>query len=197
MIRIFLIITFLLSLSVTAFAETSPRHGYVNNPQSRTYLCSSKGGNLNKMCGPVQYEPQSIEGPKGFPTEGPKDGEIASAGNSSFSQLNEQSATRWHKVDVASGQNTFSWLLTALHATSSWQFFITKQDWDQNSPLTRADFDLVPFCERLDNGQNPTNNVDITCNVPKRSGYQVILAVWTISNTPNAFYQVIDANMKH
>ncbi|MFV9997313.1 MAG: lytic polysaccharide monooxygenase [Arsenophonus endosymbiont of Dermacentor nuttalli] len=36
----------------------------------------------------------------------------------------------------------------------------------------------------------------IDCNVPYRTGYQVILGVWTIYDTGNAFYQVIDANMK-
>ncbi|WP_336845300.1 lytic polysaccharide monooxygenase [Providencia rettgeri] len=49
------------------------------------------GKNLNKGCGPVQYEPQSVKGPKGFPEMGPKNGEIASGGNPNFSQLNEQS----------------------------------------------------------------------------------------------------------
>ena len=34
-----------------------------------------------------------------------------------------------------------------------------------------------------------------TCNVPNRSGYQVILAVWDIGDTANAFYNVIDVNM--
>ncbi|MGV2805610.1 chitin-binding protein, partial [Clostridium perfringens] len=32
------------------------------------------------------------------------------------------------------------------------------------------------------------------CNVPSRTGYQVILAVWEIADTGNAFYNVIDVN---
>lgn len=187
----------MLFLSMSALADNNVlRHGYIDNPPSRAFLCSSMGGNLNKMCGAVQYEPQSVEGPKGFPERGPKDGQIASGGNANFSQLNEQSNSRWHKVNVSSGKNVFSWILTASHRTTSWQFFITKQNWDPNKPLTRNDFDLKPFCEQQDRGNVPKNNVRIECNIPKRTGYQIILGVWTIADTANAFYQVIDANMK-
>ncbi|MEX6377629.1 MULTISPECIES: lytic polysaccharide monooxygenase [Providencia] len=185
-----------LSISTTTLAyDTTSRHGYIDNPPSRAYLCSSMGNNLNKMCGAVQYEPQSVEGAKGFPDSGPRDGEIASGGNANFSTLNEQTAQRWHKVDIRSGRYIFSWSLTAPHRTTSWQFFITKPDWQQNKPLTRADFDLKPFCEQYDNGNIPINRVKIDCNIPERTGYQVILGVWTIADTSNAFYQVIDANM--
>lgn len=48
----------------TASAEVTLKHGYIDIPPSRAFLCSSKGGNLNKNCGPIQYEPQSIEGIK-------------------------------------------------------------------------------------------------------------------------------------
>lgn len=35
----------------------------------------------------------------------------------------------------------------------------------------------------------------IECDVPKRSGYQIILGLWTIADTDSAFYQVIDVNI--
>lgn len=177
----------------TASADVTLKHGYIDVPPSRAFLCSSKGNNLNKDCGPVQYEPQSIEGPKGFPKEGPVDGQIASGGKAKFHKLNEQSIDRWHKVKMKSGENTFKWTLTAKHSTASWRFFITQSGWDVNKPLTRADFDLTPFCQRVDNGEIPTATVALNCNVPKRSGYHVILGVWDIADTGNAFYQVIDA----
>ncbi|MCF1868802.1 MULTISPECIES: lytic polysaccharide monooxygenase [Enterobacterales] len=180
----------------TALADVTLKHGYIDKPPSRAFLCSSKGQNLNKNCGPVQYEPQSVEGLKGFPNDGPKDGEIASGGNAAFSALNEQSADRWHKVAMKSGENTFKWTLTAKHSTASWKFFITKPEWDMNKPLTRADFDLTPFCQQDDNGKIPTATVELNCNIPERSGYQVILGVWNIADTANAFYQVIDAEFK-
>ncbi|MCS3431202.1 lytic polysaccharide monooxygenase [Klebsiella sp. BIGb0407] len=185
----------LLATSVHVFAESTPRHGYIDSPPSRAFLCSSSGGNLNKECGLVQYEPQSVEGPKGFPEKGPADGQIPGAGRAKFAQLNEQTPVRWHKIALNSGENTFNWTLTAAHSTTSWRFFITNQNWDPNKPLTRADFDLTPFCEQFDNGKVPASKVSINCDVPKRTGYQVILGVWDIADTGNAFYQVIDADM--
>lgn len=184
-----------LMTSINAFADTSTRHGYITSPSSRAFLCSSMGGNKNQSCGPVQYEPQSVEGRKGFPAAGPADGSLASGGNPRFKALNEQSQTRWEKVKVKSGKNVFSWTITARHSTTSWRYFITKQDWNPNKPLIRADFDLNPFCEQYDNGKIPGDKVTITCDIPERNGYQVILAVWDIADTGNAFYQVIDANM--
>ncbi|NBN05080.1 MULTISPECIES: lytic polysaccharide monooxygenase [Proteus] len=180
----------------TASADVTLKHGYIDVPPSRAFLCSSKGNNLNKNCGSIQYEPQSIEGPNKFPQEGPVDGKIASGGNAAFSELNEQSADRWHKVAMKSGENTFKWTLTAKHSTKSWRFFITKPGWDVNKPLTRDDFDLTPFCQQNDNGEIPKETVEINCNIPERSGYQVILGVWDIADTKNAFYQVIDAEFK-
>ncbi|AOM40591.1 lytic polysaccharide monooxygenase [Xenorhabdus hominickii] len=181
------------TIPLSSTAEPNSRHGYIESPPSRALLCTKK---INKNCGLIMYEPQSIEGPKGFPEGGPPDGKIASGGVDQFNQLNEQSADRWHHISINKGSNDFKWTLTAQHSTTSWQFFITKPDWDPNKPLTRAQFDLTPFCERLDNGKIPTKNVTLTCDVPERSGYHVILGVWTIADTNNAFYQVVDADIK-
>jgi hypothetical protein len=44
----------------------------------------------------------------------------------------------------------FRWRFTAAHRTpgdpTGFQYFITKQNWDPNQPLTRAQLDLNPFC---------------------------------------------------
>lgn len=191
----YILTSLILIISTCVFADIAPRHGFIQSPPSRAFLCSNLGKNLNKMCGQVQYEPQSVEGLKGFPEKGPADGKLASGGNASFNALNQQSPDRWYKSKVNSGMNTFIWTLTAPHRTTSWRFFITKQDWDPNTSLERSDFDLKPFCERFDNGKVPTKKIEISCNVPERKGYQVILGVWDIDDTGNAFYQVIDANM--
>ncbi|MFC7680892.1 lytic polysaccharide monooxygenase [Paenibacillus sp. GCM10028914] len=171
-------------------AEKASAHGYVDSPGSRAILC--KNGQ-NTDCGAIVYEPQSLEAPKGFPAAGPADGKIASAGGI-FPKLDEQSATRWAKVNMSSGQNTFTWKLTARHATTSWKYYITKQDWNPNAPLTRDSFDLTPFCSVNHGGTQPPAEYTDTCNVPQRTGYHVILAVWEIADTPNAFYNVIDVN---
>ncbi|MDR0267417.1 lytic polysaccharide monooxygenase [Paenibacillus sp.] len=171
-------------------ADRASAHGYVQSPGSRAYLCKT-GDNTN--CGPIMYEPQSLEAPKGFPAAGPADGKIASA-NGAFPELDAQSATRWTKVSMSPGTNNFTWTLTARHSTTNWKYYITKQNWDPNAPLTRDSFDLTPFCTVNYNGAQPPATYSDTCTVPNRTGYQVILAVWEIADTPNAFYNVIDVD---
>ncbi|MCZ8523899.1 lytic polysaccharide monooxygenase [Paenibacillus mucilaginosus] len=171
------------------FGDRASAHGYIDNPSSRAALCAS---GTNKNCGLIIYEPYSLEAAKGFPAAGPADGKIASA-NGLFAPLDEQSASRWTKVNVKPGPTTFHWTLKVPHATASWKYYMTKQDWNPNAALTRASFDLTPFCNVPYRGQ-PGNSYSDTCNIPARTGYQVILAVWEISDTGNAFYNVIDVN---
>jgi chitin-binding protein len=186
----FLAVMLLLSLFMMLFPAKSFSHGYIEGPASRAALCKS---GQNTDCGAIIYEPQSLEAPKGFPTTGPADGKIASA-NGAFPKLDEQSATRWTKVNISAGQNTFNWKLTAAHATTSWKYYITKANWNPNAALTRSSFDLTPFCSVNYGGARPPFTYSDTCNVPARSGYHVILAVWEIADTANAFYNVIDVN---
>lgn len=169
------------------FSSTASAHGFVSKPESRGLLCKT-GANIN--CGGVQYEPQSLEAPGNFPIGGPADGQIAGA--NTFPKLDEQTKYRWTKVPMKSGANTFEWTLTGAHATAKWDYYITKQGWNPDQPLIRADLEL--FCSINDGGKKPSSSVKHNCTIPERSGYQVILAVWSIADTANAFYNVIDAN---
>ncbi|WP_235190080.1 lytic polysaccharide monooxygenase [Bacillus gaemokensis] len=181
----------MVSLVSFGFAQKASAHGYVESPASRSYLCK-QGVNLN--CGPIQYEPQSVEGPGLFPQLGPSDGKIAGAGH--FPDLDVQTVDRWKKVTLSGGKNKFQWKLTAPHSTKEWKYYITKKDWNPNKPLTRFDLDLVPFYVKNDGGVRPGTTVIHEANVPTdRSGYHLILAVWEIADTGNAFYQVIDVNL--
>lgn len=182
----------ILSLNVFLIAPAGA-HGYITSPASRTFLCNKK---INTGCGAIANEPQSVEGLKGFPASGPSDGTLASGGNSRFPELNQQSLTRWNKVNLPAGNTTFNWTLTATHRTTSWRYFITKPGWNAASPLSRDAFDLTPFCEINANGAVPSTSVSHTCRLPAdRTGYHVILAVWDIADTSNAFYQAIDVNI--
>lgn len=164
-------------------------HGYVEFPESRSYYCKKI---VNTDCGPVQYEPQSIEGPKGFPQYGPQDGKIASAGISDFAPLDVQTVDRWQRVIPDSRDVIFRWKLTARHKTTKWEYFITKTDWNPNTQLSRDQFELTPFC-KFERVEFPAEIVEHGCKLPKnRHGYHVVLAIWTIDDTPNAFYQAID-----
>ncbi len=146
-------------------------------------------------CGDIQYEPQSVEGPKGFPQAGPADGQICSAGHANFAQLDDPRGGTWPAASVPSGQGyDFTWTFTAIHATTSFRYFITKSGHDPAKPLTRADLDPQPFLEVDLGGQRPTNPTSHHGTLPVRSGRQLILAVWDIADTGNAFYSCDDVD---
>lgn len=179
----------ILGISTVTQADFASAHGYVETLKSRALLCKEQ---VNTNCGSVVYEPQSLEGPKGFPGASIADGKIASAGGLFGGKLDEQTATRWSKNNISSGSQTFTWKLSARHATAKWHYYITKPNWDPNKPLTRDQFELVPFYEQHDGGARPGEKVSHNVTVPQRTGYHVILAVWDVSDTTNAFYNVID-----
>ncbi len=181
----------LLTLSMQQF---SAAHGYVSSPEARGYACKT-GKNVN--CGSVQWEPQSLEAPDGFPEAGPADGKIASAAQVSFSPLDEQTSIRWHKHAVRSGVVPFTWTFTANHVSRNWRYYITKPNWNANSVLTRNSFDLTPFCTESGNMVRPPMNVTHDCRLPAdRTGHHIVLAVWEVGDTVNSFYNVIDLNIE-
>lgn len=167
-------------------------HGYATI--SRNFLCVD---GRNFQCGNIIYEPQSLEAPKGFPGAGPVDGQIASAGIGRFSELDEQTRDRWLKTSVQAGAGLdFTWRFTANHRTTGFEYFITKDDWDPNMPLTRAQFDLNPFCAVPFGGAKPNFEGEThSCTLPStKDGYHVILAVWIVDDTAAAFYNMNDVD---
>lgn len=184
-----------LAVSTLLVSGGALAHGFISEPASRDTLCQ-KG--LNKDCGGAQWEPQSVgESPKGFPAAGlPPDGKLVSGNGASErlgATLNIQTADKWYKHKMHAGKNDFTWHFTARHRTASYKYFITKQNWNPNQPLTRASFELTPFCVVPGfNELPPAADVTHNCNVPERSGYQVIYASWEVADTANSFYKVID-----
>ncbi|MCZ0752298.1 N-acetylglucosamine-binding protein GbpA [Aeromonas enteropelogenes] len=168
-------------------------HGYISQPESRNALCKTGG---NSQCGAVQWEPQSLEASSGFPDGGPADGQIAAAGHPQFGELNAQTSDRWTRRDVQAGPFAISWTFTANHVTRNWRYYLTKQDWNPNQPLTRDAFELTPFCVIDGNMVQPPKQVTHQCILPERTGYQIILGVWEVGDTANSFYNLIDANFK-
>lgn len=190
----------LIALALLSVSGASFGHGYVSAyengvAEGRAALCkfpTSDTNEKNTNCGAIQYEPQSVEGPDGFPETGPRDGKIASAQTSLAAALDEQTADRWVKRPIKSGSQYFEWTFTANHVTKDWKYYITKADWNPNQPLARSSFDLTPFCV-VDGGMvQPPKRVSHLCSVPEREGYQVILAVWDVGDTAASFYNVID-----
>ncbi|MEU6814847.1 lytic polysaccharide monooxygenase [Streptomyces sp. NPDC046860] len=169
-------------------------HGYTDLPVSRQKLCQN--GSVTN-CGDIQWEPQSVEGPKGFPGSGPGDGQLCGGGNSRFGQLNAPntpSGGAWPTTRVTGGQSyTFRWQFTAMHATSDFTYYVTKQGWNQNHALARSDLNLTPFLTVPYNGQRPPSTLSHSGTLPRGlSGHHVILAVWNVADTTNAFYACSD-----
>lgn len=174
-----------------AFAA-QPRHGYVGNDESDVTARQAMDGNTG--LGAIEWEPQSLEAPKGFPEGGPEDGKIASAGTSIGKNLDEQSSTRWVKNSIRPGEINIGWNFTAPHKTSKWHYYITKTGWDQNAPLERSAFEPLATVEH--DGSPASANSTHTVTIPEdHSGYHVILAVWDVADTDNAFYNVIDVDI--
>lgn len=189
------------------------RHGHIFSPKSRVYLAWEKGqintGQLNQ-CEAGKFFPAAVSGLRDSlaPTDSanslpPRDGEIVTA-NQGTGRFLDAPGTHWYKHDVESGQILpVRWYYTAQHVTRRWNYFITRNDWNPNLPLSRAQFDDTPFYQVQLQEQpfwshgaalTPPNPTVHDLMLPQRSGYHVLLAVWEVADTGNAFYQVIDLN---
>lgn len=188
-------------LSAMLASQAVSAHGYLEVPPSRALACRT---GLNTSCGDAQYEPQSVgETFKGFPAgvggaplQGPVDGKIASGGHSLFSTMDAQSATRWHLTEIRDRNIDFQWRYTAVHPAAKHEYFITQDGWNPNVSLKRASFESTPFCTIDGGNQLPVSGAKHNCTLPSdKSGHHVILAIWSVGDTVNAFYNVADVNI--
>ncbi|MCP3819523.1 lytic polysaccharide monooxygenase [Streptomyces sp. A3M-1-3] len=177
-------------ISVVATGSATS-HGYTDQPISRQKLCANR---TVTGCGEIIYEPQSVEGPKGFPSAGPADGKICAGGNSRFAQLDDPRGGNWPATNVTGGQGySFRWQFTAMHATTDFKYYITKNGWNRNQPLTRAALDPQPFLTVKYNGARPGSTAVHQGSIPTgKTGKHIILSVWTVHDTTNAFYACSD-----
>jgi predicted carbohydrate-binding protein with CBM5 and CBM33 domain len=141
---------------------TASAHGYVSSPASRQAQCAQHV----VECGPIQWEPQSVEGPKGL--------RDCAGGNEQFAELRDDSKG-WQVHPV--GQTVpFTWTFTAAHRTTNFEYYI-------------GDTKVGDFSG---NDSQPPNGLTHDVNLSGYSGQQKLLAVWNIADTPNAFYACVD-----
>ncbi|WP_112269892.1 lytic polysaccharide monooxygenase auxiliary activity family 9 protein [Lentzea terrae] len=145
----------------TAFA-----HGYVSSPASRQAQCAR--GTV-KDCGAIQWEPQSVEGPKGLKS--------CNANLQQFAVLNNDS--KGWTVHQTGRSVTFNWTFTARHRTRDYDYFV----------------DGRKVANFSGNNQQPPATVSHTVNVGS-AGRHKVLAVWNIGDTAMAFYSCIDINAR-
>ena len=152
--------------SLAVASSPALAHGYVSSPPSRQALCAA--GTVTN-CGAIQFEPQSVEAPKGSTQ--------CSGGNANFSVLNDESRN-WPATNVGSSV-TFNWVLTARHRTATWEYFV--------GGTKVATFN--------DNNAIPNASVSHKVDLSRFRGKQKVLAVWNIGDTAMAFYNCVDVNI--
>jgi predicted carbohydrate-binding protein with CBM5 and CBM33 domain len=149
-------------IAPVAIAPSATAHGWITSPPSRQDHCAN--GTTSFDCGPIKYEPQSVEAAKGS---------MQCSGGSGFSILDDASKP-WPRTQVGSSV-TFQWKLTAAHNTSTWEYFV----------------DGVLFKTFSQGGAQPPSNISHTLTgLPQ--GNHTVLARWNVSNTPMAFYNCVD-----
>lgn len=152
--------------SLAVASSPAMAHGYVSSPPSRQALCAA--GTVTG-CGAIQFEPQSVEAPKGS-TE-------CNGGGAAFTELNDESRN-WPAATVGESA-TFNWVLTARHRTATWVYYVDGKQ--------IAKFD--------DGNQIPSATVSHKVDLSAFSGRKTVLAVWNIGDTPMAFYNCVDVNI--
>ncbi|GIH71328.1 lytic polysaccharide monooxygenase [Sphaerimonospora thailandensis] len=148
------------------FASPASAHGYVSSPMSRQAQCAQ---GVVSGCGNIQYEPQSVEGPKGQLN--------CTAGDSRWAPLGDDSKG-WRATSVGSSAS-FTWTFTARHATSTWDYYIAGRK-------------IASFSG---GGKQPGATVTHNVNLSGYSGRQKVIAVWNVADTPNAFYSCVDVQI--
>lgn len=171
-------------------------HGCGTNPPSRSLLCASK---VNANCGAIMYEPQSVEGTRGFPETGPPDGHIASGGLTRFHALDEYGEGRWVFVDIgpyirpiadAKYRLTIKYTYTAKHSTRGYKLFASNGNWTENGAITRRDLVQVGAIDTPDHVPLNVLEFDVPRDTIRPIG--VLLLIWEIADTDSAFYSIID-----
>ncbi|GAA0552057.1 lytic polysaccharide monooxygenase auxiliary activity family 9 protein [Actinomadura livida] len=153
-------------LSAILPASAAHAHGYVSAPLSRQAQCAQR----IVECGAIQWEPQSVEGPKGLRS--------CSGGNARFRELDDD-GKGWRVTSVGNTV-TFTWTFTARHRTLNYEYYVG----DRRVAVVDG------------HGQQPPATVSHTIGLGGVSGRQKVLAVWNIADTANAFYACVDLEVR-
>lgn len=169
LLGVFAVLALTLTALVAAPSSMMPRaeaHGWVVSPPSRQDHCAKR--TVSWSCNGVEWEPQSVEAPKGS---------MLCSGGSRFTTLDNGSLA-WPRTGISS-THTFQWTLTAFHRTATWEYFV----------------DGRLFKTVNDGGATPAPTVRHTLSgLP--SGNHTILARWNVYDTAMAFYACMDVNVR-
>jgi predicted carbohydrate-binding protein with CBM5 and CBM33 domain len=151
-------------IAVLITPSPASAHGWITSPPSRQDQCAT---GVVASCGDIQYEPQSVEAPKGA---------RSCSGGGRFTVLNDENKG-WRVTSIGS-TTTFTWKFTAMHRTTNWEYYVDgalRQTVNGNA------------------AQPPATVSHTITGLP--SGRHKILAIWNIYDTANAFYSCVDVNV--
>jgi chitin-binding protein len=207
--------------------ESSPKlkHGRVVFPPSRSAVATEEGLILD-------WQANEMEGGKNFPslTAGPfqrpyetdsvsvvppADGYILSGGktdardcvnftNEEMSQKLNRPFT-WPLLNVDPGQMFHvKWVYTVPHVTRGYSWFITKDGWDPEKRISRAQLEPKSFYDDFytqvpyyEHSSELKAKIEHEVKLPLgKQGHHVIVLLWVVADTGNAFYQAFDVNFK-
>ncbi|MGV9708564.1 lytic polysaccharide monooxygenase auxiliary activity family 9 protein [Streptomyces sp. NPDC003483] len=118
------------------------------------------------------------------------DGKLCSAGDDEFKGL-DLARTDWPATAVSAGTYTFRYRVTAPHK-GTFDVYLTKEGYDPSKPLAWGDLDLAhPVATKTDPAA-VNGYYTFSGTLPKRSGKQLLYAVWQRSDSPEAFYSCSD-----
>ena len=144
--------------------------GYITVPPSRQ--ARARLGEIPNV-GDVQYEPQSVEAPKGS--------FLPNGEGVRFHELNNNSlfADRVFTVPAGVQEIGFTWTLTAPQRTMTWEYIAITAD---NTLLTSYDSHYTI----------PPSVVEHIVPLGGFTGRHTILGRWNIGDTSNAYYSAVD-----
>ncbi len=205
--------------------ETPLRHGRVTSPASRGSVAIDLGllgdWQVNEMEGGKNF-PALVAGPFPPPYETdstsvapPEDSYILSGGKTDARDcvnFTDEEMSRklnhpftWPLLNVTPGQILeIKWAYTAPHTTRGYRWLITKDGWDPKQRITRVQLEAQPFFEdfytQVPYYSHPAElkaKVNHSVKLPaNKKGRHVIVLMWIVANTGNAFYQAFDVDFK-
>ncbi|MEA9392783.1 lytic polysaccharide monooxygenase auxiliary activity family 9 protein [Acerihabitans sp. TG2] len=143
--------------------------------------------------------------PDGFIISGGRADTSRNIVNFTDNELFAARGVRWPVTPVvAGGTYPIFWHTTVWHPVRGYRYFITKDGWDQNMRLRRADLELTPFQSVFNRHRNHWGP-DLRQTMPAISpqnvrmpmgkrGRHIILAVWLVADSAAGFYQALDVD---
>lgn len=200
-------------------------HGRVVSPPSRGSVVVDLGllggWQVNEMEGGKNF-PSYVAGPFPQPYQTddqsvvpPADGFILSGGKNDERECvnftNAEMSNKigrdfsWPMLEVRPGQDFHvSWEYSAPHTTRGYNWFITKDGWNPEERITRDQLEpksiyedyytQVPYYSHSAELQP---KVEHHIKLPThKKGHHVLVLLWIVANTGNAFYQAFDLDFK-